>query len=187
MRVRPATIDDASAVAEIYNEAVISSTASFDLEPCDAADRVRWLSERAARHPVVVAEIGARVVGWGALSRFSERPAYQWTAEISVYVASTAHRQGIGRALASDLLARATEAGLHSVVARICTENVASLEMMRSLGFSETGTMHEVGRKFGRWLDVATWEYRVPASGVSGGGIGHTGDNGGPVARGGTP
>lgn len=100
MRVRPATIDDASAAAGI----------------------------------------GDHVVGRGALSRFSERPAYQWAAEISVYVASAAHRRGIGRALASD-----------------------------------------------RWLDVATWEYRVPDSGVSGRGIGHTGDNGGPVARGGTP
>ena len=162
MHLRHATGTDASAIAAIYNHAVEHTTASFDTEPKTAEDRVRWLDERSERHPVIVAEDAGEVIGWGALSPYSERPAYDATAEISIYVAEGHHRRGVGRALGSALLAKAPALGLHTILARICTENAASIAMVRALGFSDAGTMHEVGHKFGRWLDVATWEYRVP-------------------------
>lgn len=163
MLLRHAMATDATAIAAIYNHAVEHTTASFDTQPKSADDRARWLAERAERHPVIVAEDDGTVIGWGALSPYSERPAYDATVEISIYVAEGHHRRGIGRALARELLAMAPALGLHVVLARICTENDASIAMVRTLGFTDAGTMHEVGRKFGRWLDVATWEYRVPA------------------------
>ena len=163
MLVRRATSSDAAAIAAIYNHAVERTTASFDTEPKSAEDRAGWLSGRAERHPVIVSEDAGEVVGWGALSPYSERPAYDATAEISIYVAEGRHRRGIGRTLSRELLAMAPSLGLHVILARICTENEASIEMVRSLGFRDAGTMHEVGRKFGRWLDVVTWEYPVPA------------------------
>jgi phosphinothricin acetyltransferase len=162
MQIRPARTDDAAAIAEIYNQAVTGTTASFDTVPKTAADRRAWLEGRAKRHPVIVAEEDGEVIGWGALSRYSERPAYDATVEVSVYVDSRWHRKGTGRALTSALLDIAPHVGLHVVLARICTENTGSIAMVRSLGFTDAGTMHEVGLKFGRWLDVATWEYRVP-------------------------
>lgn len=165
MLLRAAATDDAEAIAAIYNVAVTGSTASFDTEPKTPADRTRWLSARASRHPVIVAEETRAVIGWGALSPYSERPAYDATAELSIYVDADWHRRGVGRALAVALLEAAPRVGLHSVLARICTENDASIRMVRELGFTEAGTMHEVGHKFGRWLDVVTWEYLVPGSG----------------------
>lgn len=163
MRIRPATTNDAAAITAIYNQAVAGSTASFDLEPKTVEDRLSWLANRRSRHAVLVAEDDSAVVAWGALSPYSERAAYDATAEISVYVNADHARQGLGRALSLALLDVAAREGLHSVLARICTENTGSISMVESLGFTEAGTMHEVGRKFGRWLDVVTWEYPVPA------------------------
>jgi phosphinothricin acetyltransferase len=163
MRLRHATPQDAAAIAAIYNHAVMNTTASFDTIPKSIEDRASWLTGRHERHPVIVAEDGDAIAGWGALSPYSERPAYDATVEISVYVAESHHRLGIGSAITRELLALAPSVGLHVILARICTENVSSIRMVESLGFAEAGTMHEVGRKFDRWLDVVTWEYRVGA------------------------
>lgn len=162
MRIRPATLADAPAITSVYNEAVTGSTASFDTELQTAEVRARWLTGRPGRHAVLVAEEDGALVGWGALSPYSDRCAYWTTAELSLYITGSCHRKGIGRALASELLETARREGLHMVLARICTENTASVALMTSLGFTDAGTMHEVGFKFGRWLDVATLEYRVP-------------------------
>lgn len=161
MRIRPATPEDVPAITIIYNHAVLNSTASFDVEPKSIGDRQRWLAERLAQHPVLVAEESGAIVGWGALSPYSERPAYARTAEISVYVDEDHQLRGMGRSLTVALLQAAAHVGLHSILARICTENAGSVAMVRSLGFTEAGTMREVGCKFGRWLDVATWEFIV--------------------------
>lgn len=162
MHIRPATDADAPAITDIYNQAVINTTASFDTEPKSVQDRVRWLANRPARHPVIVAEQDGAVVGWGALSSFSERAAYAATAEMSVYIDEAHKGHGFGRALTVALLEAGRRTGLHSILARVCTENTSSIAMVKSLGFTEAGTIHEVGHKFGRWLDVVTWEYRVP-------------------------
>lgn len=162
MHLRPATLDDAAAITTIYNQAVIATTASFDTEPKSVDDRRTWLDGRRPRHPVIVAEEDGTVIGWGALSPYSDRPAYDATVEISVYVDEAWHKRGVGRTLSRALLDLAVERGVHAVIARICTENTGSIVMVRSLGFAEVGTMREVGRKFDRWLDVVTWEYRVP-------------------------
>lgn len=159
MHIRPAAAADVTAITEIYNHAVLTSTVSFDLEPKSIEDRRRWLGEREDRHPVFVAEENGIVIGWGALSRFSPRAAWDPTAEISVYVHHEHWRKGLGRSLCEHLLGEARQHGLHTILARICTENQGSIAMVRSLGFTEAGTVHEVGYKFGRWLDVVTWEY----------------------------
>ncbi len=161
MLIRPATPEDIPAITAIYNSAVLNSTASFDVEPKSIEDRHRWLAQRLPQHPVLVAEEDAAILGWGALSPYSERVAYARTAEVSVYVEEGYQMRGVGRAVSVALLQAAARAGLHAVLARICTENAASLAMMRSLGFTETGTLREVGCKFGRWLDVVTWEFIV--------------------------
>lgn len=162
MQIRHASLADAAAITDIYNHAVVHSTASFDLEPKSVEDRQRWLSQRLPQHPVLVATEGDTVLGWAALSRFSERPAYDRTVEISVYIHDQHQQRGVGRSLTSALLDEARIAGIHSILARICTENTGSIAMVRSLGFAEAGTVREVGWKFDRWLDVVTWEYLVP-------------------------
>lgn len=163
MQIRPARPDDAEAIARIYNHAVRETTATFDTEEKTAEDRREWLATRRAEHPVLVAEDGAGViVGWGALSPWSERCSYRATVEMSVYVEPTKLRRGLGSALAMALLAAAPALGIHVVLSRICTENAASMAMSERLGFTFIGTMHDVGRKFDRWLDVAIFELVLP-------------------------
>lgn len=158
MLIRPATTDDVAGITAIYNQAVTETTASFDLEPRSVEQRMAWLENHGPRYPVFVAEHGGQVVGWGSLSPYSERAAYDATAEISIYIDRAWHRRGIGAALGQQLIASAREIGLHAIIARICTENEASLRLTRNLGFTDAGTLHAVGFKFGRWLDVAQLE-----------------------------
>lgn len=161
VRIRPAALADAAAMAAIYNQAVESSTATFDTVPETVAEREAWLREHTApQHPVLVAERDGRVVGWASLSRYSDRCAYIATVEASTYIDENETRRGLGTALTEAVLEAGRAGGVHAVVSRICTENEASLRMARRLGFFEIGVMREVGVKFGRSLDVM-WLERI--------------------------
>ena len=152
--IRRATLADAAAIAAIYNEAVRTTTATFDTEEKSAADREAWLLAHDDNHPVFVAERDGQVVGWAALSKWSDRPAYAQTAESSFYVAAGHRGGGIGRALKLHLIAAARELGLHTIIARVAEESTASLHLNQALGFVHVGTLREVGLKFGKRLDV---------------------------------
>ncbi|HVZ20219.1 MAG TPA: GNAT family N-acetyltransferase [Vicinamibacterales bacterium] len=154
--IRPARHEDAAAIAGILNYYVIHTTATFRTE-AELADE-RLLHDRDPRHPVAVAESAGRVVGFAALSSFRPRAGYSLTAEVGVYVHEHWHRRGIGRALVRDVIARGRGAGLHAVVAGCCTESVASIGLMESLGFTRVAHFREIGRKFDRWLDVVFLE-----------------------------
>ena len=157
--IRRAVRADAAAMAAIYNQAVLRSTATFDTEPETPEGRERWLDEHTApQHPVLVAERDGRVVGWASLSRYSARCAYEATVEASAYIDEGETGRGLGTALSEALLEAGRAGGVHVVLARICTENAASLAMSRKLGFFEVGVLREVGVKFGRSLDVMMLE-----------------------------
>ncbi|PKQ37386.1 MAG: N-acetyltransferase [Actinobacteria bacterium HGW-Actinobacteria-1] len=159
--VRAAVPADAAAIASIYNHAVEHTTATFDTQRKTVEDRTAWLAGRARQHPVIVAEEDGAVVGWGAFSPWSDRCSYASTVEMSVYIDPEHVRRGLGGALSRELLRLAPEVGVHNILSRICSENAASLAMATRLGFDTIGTMHEVGRKFDRWLDVVMLEYIV--------------------------
>ena len=157
--IRPAVGTDAAAMAAIYNQAVLHSTATFDTEPETTGERERWLEEHTApQQPALVAERDGHVVGWASLSRYSARCAYEATVEASTYIHESETGRGLGSALSEALLEAGRAGGVHAVLARICTENAASLAMARKLGFFEVGVMREVGTKFGRSLDVMMLE-----------------------------
>jgi phosphinothricin acetyltransferase len=152
--IRHATVDDVPALAAIYNEAVLTTTATFDIEPKSLADRTTWLQSRGDRYPVLVAEIEGEVVGYAALARWSERAAYDDTAETALYVHSAHRDRGVGRELNAAIFREARRLGFHSLIARITADSAASLHLHQSAGFVAVGTLREVGRKFGRLLDV---------------------------------
>ena len=152
--VRYATENDLTAVTEIYNEAILTTTATFDTEPVTEAQQRLWLAEHDARYPVLVAERDGIVVGWASLSRWSGRCGYADTAEISLYVKSEQHGNGIGKKLIVEIIQAGQEAGLHSVLARIAEGNEISVHLHHTVGFELVGVIREVGHKFGRWLDV---------------------------------
>jgi phosphinothricin acetyltransferase len=156
--VRDATLDDVDAIERIYAYYVENTTYTFDTSPMTAEDRRSWMLEHDLSHPVLVAERGGTVVGWGSLNRWSTRAAYDQTVEISTYVDCDHVGTGIGGALAAVLLARARAAGHHAVVSYIVAGNEASLRLSEKSGFERVGFLREVGRKFERWLDVVVME-----------------------------
>jgi len=152
--LRPAAPADAEAVRSIYNHEVENTTSTFDLVPRSAEDQLAWQVARSGAFSVVVAELDGEVVGFGALSPYKERAAYRTTVEDSVYVRRDRARAGIGRGILGHLLEVAVASGFHAVMARITSESEASLALHRAMGFDTVGVEREVGRKFGRWLDV---------------------------------
>jgi len=153
--VRLAERRDAGAIRAVYNLEVAESTATFDLVPRTLDQQVDWIAEHSGAHPAVVAtDAAGEVVGFGSLSPFRDRPAYSTAVEDSVYVRRERQGQGIGRLLLGELLRLAREHGFHSVMARIVGNHEASIALHRACGFELVGTERDVGRKFGRWLDV---------------------------------
>ena len=152
--VRDATDRDAAALMTIYNHEVQNSTATLDMETRTLEAQAQWLRARRGANPVVVAERNGEVLGFASLSPFRERAAYRTTVENSIYVHRDAHGQGVGTILLTALVERARLHGYHSVIARIAGDNPASVALHQRLGYEIVGTEREVGRKFGRWLDV---------------------------------
>lgn len=165
MDVRLARLDDAEAIREIYNHEVLTSTVTFDLVPRTSAEQRAWLTDRSGAHAVLVAvEPGGAVAGFASLSPYRDRPAYRTTVEDSVYVHTDHRGLGIGSVLLGALVEVAADHGFHSVMARIVGGHDASIALHRRHGFEVVGTEREVGRKFGRWLDVVTMQLLVPSS-----------------------
>jgi phosphinothricin acetyltransferase len=153
---------DAAATAEIYNHSVTTSTDVFDLVPRTLADQQAWLSDRAGVHAVLVAQEGADIIGFASLSPYKTRPAYRTTVEDSVYVRHDRQGEGVGRELLERLLDLATDHGFHAVIGRIAGGNEGSVALHKACGFEQIGLEREVGRKFGRWLDVVVMERLLP-------------------------
>jgi phosphinothricin acetyltransferase len=155
MDIRLARPGDAEAMREIYNTEVSGSTVTFDIEPRSHAEQVAWIERHQGVHPAVVAEDGGGVAGFGSLSLFRDRAAYATTVEDSVYVAALRRGQGVGRLLLDELVSLATRQGFHTIIARTSGDNEPSIALHRAGGFVLVGVEREVGRKFGRWIDVA--------------------------------
>jgi phosphinothricin acetyltransferase len=162
MKVRLARSDDAEAIRAIYNREVTGSTVTFDLVPRTLADQRAWLEAHAGAHPAVVAEASdGAVVGFGSLSPYRSRPAYSTSVEDSVYVHHEHRGEGVGRAVLAELVRLSEVHGFHAVFARIVGGHEASIALHRGCGFELVGVEREVGRKFGKWLDVALMQRLV--------------------------
>jgi L-amino acid N-acyltransferase YncA len=158
MQLRLAADADAEAIRAIYNLEVLGSTVTFDLVPRSAEDQRAWMAEHRGAYPVVVAVDDGVVAGFASLSPYRPRPGYSTTVEDSVYVERTRRGQGVGRALLAEAVGLARAHGFHAVMARIVGDHRASIALHRSVGFELVGVEREVGRKFGRWLDVALFQ-----------------------------
>lgn len=158
MRFRPATEADVPVINAIYNDVIRNSVASFHLRELGDDYRQRWLAERGPRYPVIIAEQDNRVVAWGCLTQWSEREAYDASCENSIFVADGVRGQGVGKALLTELIRLAREHGMHTILARMSDGVEASIALHESLGYKRIGTMKEVGRKFGRLIDVHIYQ-----------------------------
>ena len=154
LTVREARAADQRAILDIYNEAVLNSTATFDLEPRTWEEQQQWADDHGPPYQVLVAVVGETVVGWGSLSPFRAKPGYRFTAEDSVYVHQDFRGRGIGGALLGGLIEAAQRGGFHSIIALIDGDNAVSVRLHERSGFRHVGRFPEVGFKFDRWLDV---------------------------------
>ena len=157
MLVRRAVSSDAEGIRRIYNAAVATTTATLDLVPRTPAEQQAWMEAHSGVYPALVAEDedAGSVVGFASLSAYRPRPGYATAVEDSVYVEEGRRREGIGRALLEATVDAARSHGFHSVIGRVVTEQEPSIRLHQACGFDIVGVERQIGRKFGRWLDVA--------------------------------
>jgi L-amino acid N-acyltransferase len=157
--VRLAQLADLPAIADIYNHAVLHTTASYDYEPRDMQHRLAWYELHHKQDlPVFVAENDGGVIGWSSLSRYHDRIGYRFTVEDSVYVAEPHRGKGVGKALLAPLIKAARERKLRAIIGAIDADNPASIRLHARFGFEKVGHFKKVGYKFDRWLDVVYME-----------------------------
>src|SRR5215472_15818274 len=163
--IRAATAADIPAITAIYDHAVRHGTASFELEPPDAAEMARRHATLAqAGFPYLVAEADGAVAGYAYAGAYRPRPAYRWSVEDSVYVAPAMHRRGIGTALLARLIAEAEQRGFRQMIAVIGdSAQTPSIKLHAALGFRRIGAVQNVGFKQGRWLDTVLMQRELGA------------------------
>jgi phosphinothricin acetyltransferase len=150
---------DLPALLEIYNHYVRETAITFDIEPHTMAQRQAWLNGFSAsgRYQCFVAETGGQTVGWASSHRYNERAAYETTVASSIYLAPQATGKGLGRRLYATLLEALSCEDVHRVFGGITLPNEASVRLHRFFGYEPVGIYCEIGRKFGRYWDVATF------------------------------
>jgi phosphinothricin acetyltransferase len=163
--IRSATLSDLPALTEIYNHYIAHTTITFDLQPFEPDDRRAWFDDHSStgRHRLLVAEEeGSGVLGYATTSRWRPKAAYDTTVESSVYCRPDAVGRGIGGTLYSALFESIGGEDVHRIVAGISQPNPASVALHLRFGFRQVGTFSSVGRKFGRYWDVAWFERKGP-------------------------
>jgi phosphinothricin acetyltransferase len=157
-QIRKATAADAARCAEIYAPYVTDSTASFELDPPDAAEMARRIAAYGESHGWLVAELEGEIAGYAYGSPHRTRQAYAMSADVAVYVDASFARAGIGRQLYQALFPMLKDRNLHAVFAGIALPNDASIGLHEAMGFTPVGIYREVGWKMDGWRDVGWWQ-----------------------------
>lgn len=165
MIVRPATADDAAAIAAIYAPHVLAGTASFETQAPDAAEIARRMMAGGGLYPWLACTDGDRLLAYAYAGPHQSRAAYRWTVETTVYVAEAEQRRGAGRRLYAALLDTLTAQGFTQAMARIALPNPGSAALHERLGFTGVGVERAVGWKQDRWVDVGLWQRPLAAPG----------------------
>lgn len=155
MLIRKATEKDLNQINAIYNESVLIETGTFDIIQRSIEERIKWFNNRKEKHIVLVAEdMNGEIAGWASVNAYSDRLAFEDTVENSVYVKKTQRGKGLGKILLEELIYHCEKAGVHTIIARVTEENKISIKIHEDLGFETVGIMKEMGKKFGRYLDL---------------------------------
>jgi phosphinothricin acetyltransferase len=162
VQVRNATLEDAAAIAEIYNQGIEDRIATYETEPRSAEEQQAWLRAIADHFPVVVAQIDDEIVGWAGAGPYRTRECYRGIGEFSIYVRRDWRGRGVGDLLIAALISEAERLGLWKLLSRIFPFNAASRALCRKHGFREVGVYEKHARLDGRWLDVVIVERLIP-------------------------
>jgi L-amino acid N-acyltransferase len=152
--------DRADAILDIFNEAIVNSTALYDYQPRQPESMVSWFKIKEMGNFPVIGAIDKfdRLLGFASYGTFRNWPAYKYSIEHSVYVHPDRRHQGIGFALMQQLILAATEQQYHTMIGGIDMTNASSIALHQKLGFIHTGTIQHAGFKFGRWLDLGFYQ-----------------------------
>lgn len=163
LHIRTARDTDAAAIAHIYNQGIRERLATLETVERSVEERVRWLAERSARLPVLVAVDAHGVVGWLSLNAFNPRDAYRYVVDVSIYVDQRARRAGVGSRLLKAGIMEARRQGYHKLILTLFPENHAARALYLRHGFQSIGILREQGMLDGRWRDTEMMEYLLPA------------------------
>lgn len=158
MEIRKVNLEDAAQIAEIYNYYIKNTHQTFETEPLSADEMQTRIGEVSENYPYLVAEEDGEIFGYACATQFKMRQAYEYSAEVSIYVKANAKQRGIGTQLYKQLFDELAETDIHTIIAGISLPNDASIYFHEKLGFSKVGHFREVGYKLGRWIDVGYWE-----------------------------
>ena len=164
VQVRNATLDDAPAIAEIYNQGIEDRVATYETEPRSTEEQQAWLRAVADRYPTVVAQIDGEIVGWACAGPYRARECYRGIGEFSMYVRRDWRGCGVGDLLLAGLISEAERLGLWKLLSRIFLFNQASRKLCRKHGFREVGVYEKHARLDGRWLDVVIVERLIQSN-----------------------
>lgn len=156
--IRDAIEDDAAAICEIYEPIVRRTAISFETEPPSIETIRKRIS---SSHAWLVYESDDRVQGYAYGAPFHPRSAYQWSAEVTIYVSESARGTGVGRALLSSLLETLTQKGIVNAFAGIALPNRVSVRLFESFGFDQIALQRKVGFKLNAWRDVGWWQRQL--------------------------
>lgn len=157
--LRPATEADLPEILEIYNDAILHTTAVYDYKPHTLEMRAQWLREQQKNNfPVFAALLNERVVGFASYGKFRMKQGYKYTVEHSVYIHPDFRKRGIGKKLLAQIIEAACENNMHSLIGGIDASNTESIKFHEQFHFKEAGHLHQVAYKFGRWLDLKFME-----------------------------
>ena len=164
IHIRPASVGDAAAIAEIYNQGIEDRVATYETKRQSAEDQQAWLQAIAGRYPAVVAQIDGEIIGWAGAGPYRDRECYRGIGEFSMYVHRDWRGQGVGDLLVAALIGEAERLDLWKLLSRIFTFNEASRALCRKHGFREVGVYEKHARLDGRWLDVVIVERLISAN-----------------------
>jgi L-amino acid N-acyltransferase len=151
----------AEAILDIFNEAILNSTAMYDYQPRTMEQMIPWFGTKTMANFPVIGAIDAqgKLLGFASYGTFRAWPAYKYSVEHSIYVHKDYRCQGLGRSLMQQLITAARQQQYHVMIAAIDVNNPGSRALHESLGFVHGGTLKQVGFKFGQWLDLALYQY----------------------------
>lgn len=160
--IRAAQEKDLIEILDIYNDAIVNTTAIYDYKPHSIEQRKQWYINKLQNgYPVIVFEKDDKIIGFGAFGPFRPFPAYQYTIEHSVYVHKGYRNLGVGKALLKELISIANNKEFATMVGVIDSENESSIIMHKQFGFTYSGTITKAGYKFGKWLDVVFYQLEL--------------------------
>ena len=159
MTIRKAERKDIEALLEIYNYEVLHGVSTLDINAKTIEQWTEWFEKHNIKnHPLIVCEEEGTVLGYSTLSSYREKEAYASTVELSIYVHPQHRGKGVGSVLMSEIIAMAkTDETVHTVVSVITSGNAASERLHEKFGFTFSGTIREVGMKFGKYLDISNY------------------------------